>query len=105
MLSPSWKRAEEQRFLEDPASALGTRAMTAITALGRRLDLDFCGVDFSLLPDGRVLIFEANATMLVHLEDSPELFPYKHVHVPKIFDAFEAMLTRRIAAASRVQFR
>ncbi|HAT33019.1 MAG TPA: hypothetical protein DCW29_19900, partial [Janthinobacterium sp.] len=63
MLSP-WKLDEERRFLEDPAAILGAAGMAAIAAIGRRLDLDYAGVDFSLLPDGRLLIFEANATML-----------------------------------------
>lgn len=101
MLQPSWKRAEEERFLADPAHALGAKAMAAIAAIGRRLDLDFCGIDFSLDAEGRVLVFEANATMVVHLRDAPELFPYKHVHVPKIFAAVAAMVERRIAAHAR----
>ncbi len=63
------RRAEEARFLADPVAAIGARGMAAIREIGRRLDLDYCGVDFSVLPDGRLLIFEANATMLAHAED------------------------------------
>jgi tetratricopeptide (TPR) repeat protein len=96
MLHPSWKRAEEQRFLEDPAHALGRKAWAALGAIGRRLDLDFCGIDFTLSDDGNVVVFEANPTMLVHLRDARDLFPYKHVHVPRIFAAFSAMLQRRL---------
>jgi len=95
MLAAPWKTEEERRFLEDPGAVLGERAMAALAAIGARLDLDFCGIDFSLLPDGRLLVFEANATMLAHLDDPPEQFPYKHIHVPKIFAAFEAMVARR----------
>ncbi|HZB91119.1 MAG TPA: hypothetical protein VE397_06750 [Stellaceae bacterium] len=95
MLHPSWKRAEEARFLADPAATLGRKAMAALAAIGRRLDLDFCGIDFTLDPAGKLLVFEANATMAVHLRDAAETFPYKHVHVPKIFEAFETMLARR----------
>jgi Flp pilus assembly protein TadD len=97
MLAAPWKREEERLFLEDPALTLGTKAMAALGAIGARLDLDFCGIDFSLLSDGRILVFEANATMLAHLADSPEQFPYKHLHVPKIFAAFDAMVARRLA--------
>jgi len=96
MLSPSWKRAEEQRFLEDPEAALGRKAMAALRAIGRRLDLDFCGIDFAVAADGSVVVFEANATMLVHLRDAPHLFPYKHVYVPRIFTAFAALLRQRL---------
>jgi glutathione synthase/RimK-type ligase-like ATP-grasp enzyme len=101
MLHPAWKRAEEARFLEDPATALGRKAMAALGAIGRRLDLDFCGIDFAIDPEGRVLVFEANATMLVHLADDPELFPEKHRYVPRIFGAFAAMVARRLAAQAR----
>ncbi len=101
MLHPSWKRAEEERFFEAPAPALGRKAMAALAEIGRRLDLDFCGIDFALDGAGNVLVFEANATMLVHLKDAPETFAYKHRHVPKIFDAFAAMVARRLAGQTR----
>jgi hypothetical protein len=99
MLADPAKRTEEEFFLADPQSYIGERAMRAITAIGERLDLDFAGIDFSLLPDGRVLVFEANATMLVHLHDPVADFPYKHRYVPKIFAAFGRMLDDRITAA------
>jgi hypothetical protein len=102
MLAAPWKRAEESAFLEDPAAVLGPAAMAAITAIGQRLDLDFAGIDFSILPDGRVLVFEANATMLVHLNDSATDFPYKHKAVPAILAAFDAMLDRHAARYPRV---
>ena len=40
-----------------------------IQHVGQALDLDYGGLDFSILEDGRVLVFETNATMLVHPED------------------------------------
>ncbi|HEX4196770.1 MAG TPA: tetratricopeptide repeat protein [Caulobacteraceae bacterium] len=86
------RRAEEQRFVEDPHAVLGPAAMTAIGAIGARLDLDYAGVDFSVLPDGRVLVFEANATMLVHPEAHDGVFAYKNRAVAAIVEAFEAML-------------
>ncbi|HWI25903.1 MAG TPA: hypothetical protein VN668_02970 [Stellaceae bacterium] len=101
MQHPSWKRAEEERFLADPAHALRRRAWAALAEIGRRLDLDFCGIDFALDAAGNIVVFEANATMAVHLRDSPELFAYKHVHVPKIFAAFGAMLKRSLEAQAR----
>jgi glutathione synthase/RimK-type ligase-like ATP-grasp enzyme len=97
MLAEPWKRAEERAFLEAPAKVLGPRAFAALTAIGQRLDLDFAGIDFAILPDGRVLVFEANATMLVHLNDPETDFPYKHAAVPAIFMAFDAMLDRHAA--------
>jgi hypothetical protein len=63
------RRAEEAAFLDDPEAAVGARGMAAIHQVGQALDLGYCGVDFSILPDGCLLIFEANATMLAHTED------------------------------------
>ena len=69
--------------------------MDAVEAIGRTLDLDYCGVDFSLLADGRVLVFEANATMLVHPEDGRGVLTFKNPFVERIFRAFDALMTRR----------
>jgi tetratricopeptide (TPR) repeat protein len=94
MLAEPWKIEEEKRFLADPAAALGARALAAVAAVGRRLDLDYAGIDFAVLPDGRALLFEANATMLVHTEDVGGPLAHKNAFVLYITDAFSAMLRR-----------
>ena len=88
MEANAWRLEEERRFLAAPAQALGARAWAAISAIGRRLNLDYGGIDFSLLPDGRVLVFEANATMLVHRQRVDGPLADKNVHVQRIVDAF-----------------
>jgi hypothetical protein len=93
------RRAEEAAFLADPEAAIGARAMAALRAIGARLDLDYGGVDFSVLPDGRVLVFEANATMVVHPEVEGGMFDYKNPAVRTILAAFERMVDERAAAA------
>ena len=107
-ISPSWmvhyessgidKRpdllAEEMRFLEDPPSALGDRAWAAVNAIGAAMGLGYAGVDFSLLRDGRLLLFEANATMLVHPEAADGPLAHKNPIIQRIFDAFAEMLAR-----------
>lgn len=97
MAEGGWRRAEEERYLYDTAAFLGETATRAIAEIGRRLDLDYCGLDFSLLPDGRVLIFEANATMLVHPEEADSPFAYRNPAVTRIIAAFQAMLEKRAA--------
>ncbi len=98
MLSDPAKCEEERHFLEHPAAVLGARGMAAVRAIGQRLDLDYAGVDFTILPDGQVLVFEANATMLVHPESAGPL-DFKNPFVSRILAAFEGMMTRRIAKA------
>ncbi|ANN72406.1 tetratricopeptide repeat protein [Bordetella bronchialis] len=99
MLSDAWKLEEERHFLEDPRAVLGTQAWEALRRIGGRMDLDYCGIDFSLLPDGRVLVFETNATMLVHPEVEQDGLRFKNVYIQKIFDAFDALMRRRCAGA------
>jgi tetratricopeptide (TPR) repeat protein len=89
------RRGEELRFLADPASVLGAAGMAAAAEIGRRLDLDYCGVDFTLLADGTLLVFEANATMLVHPEAEDSPFAAKNPYVSAILTAFQAMLEGR----------
>jgi tetratricopeptide (TPR) repeat protein len=89
-----WKLDEELRFLEDPEGSLGAQCWATLEAIGARMDLDYAGIDFSILPDGRLLIFEANPTMLVHLESGdPNLLP-KNPYVQRIFDAFSHHVAR-----------
>ncbi len=95
MLDHADRQAEELRFLNDPATALGARGMAALSAIGARLDLDYGGIDFSLLPDGRVLVFEANATMVVHPETPGGPLDYKNPAVAAIFAAFDRMAVKR----------
>ncbi len=101
MLAEPWKRDEEQIFLDTPEVALGARALAAVKAIGKRMNLDYCGMDYSVLPDGRIVVFEANATMSVYLPD-PQDFPYKQRHVNSIFAAFESMLDRGSAMPASV---
>jgi tetratricopeptide (TPR) repeat protein len=95
MTPEPWKLDEERRFLEDMSTALGTRALRAIEAIGRRLALDYGGIDFTLLPDGQVFVFEANATMLVHREAPNGVLAHKNVYVQRILDAFEQLQAAR----------
>ena len=89
-----WRIDEEYRFLQHPDKILGTRAMSAIAAIGKRLDFDYGGIDFTLLADGRILVFEANPTMLVHREHSNSRLAHKNHFVQHIVDAFQQLLGR-----------
>jgi tetratricopeptide (TPR) repeat protein len=96
MLNPAWKIREEAWFLSDPIGVLGQAAWTALEAIAQRLDLDYAGIDFSVLPDRQLLIFETNATMLVHPETYHEALKFKNHYVLNILDAFDRMLDQRI---------
>ncbi len=90
------RRAEEHRFLTDPEGVLGAPAMAALELIARCLGLDYGGIDFGVLADGRLVVFEANAAMLVHPEHDPE-FAYRNDAVRRILTAFTSMLAARAA--------
>ncbi len=93
MRSVEWKRAEEAAFLHDWAGVFGPAGAAAVAEIGRRMDLEYGGLDCSILQDGRVLFFEANASMLVHLDDAdPDC---KRQAVFKIRDAVTRMIRER----------
>ncbi len=87
-------RAEEERFLADPA-VLGARAIDALARIGATLGLDYAGVDFGLDAAGNVVVFEANATMIV-LPPGPEpMWDYRRPAVARVMDAVQRMLRAR----------
>ena len=45
--------------------------------------------------DGRLLLFEADAAMLVHGTDPPDLYPYKRAGFERIQRALNALLEKR----------
>ena len=94
------RREEELAFLRAPRRALGDRAFAAVESIGDALGLDYAGVDFSLTADGRVLVFEANAAMCVHLEPEDGVFAAKNAHVTPIIAAFQRMLAQAAASGA-----
>lgn len=93
------KRAREAAFLADLPGFLGAPAMAALAEIGRRVGLDYFGLDCALMPDGRLLVFEVETGMIVHDRDDAALYPAKKQHVPRIFRAVEAMLDAKLTAS------
>ncbi|MDG6094115.1 hypothetical protein LOC54_03125 [Acetobacter sp. AN02] len=89
------RRAEETLFLTDMQAATGERAARVLEAIGRAVPLDYFGLDFGVDAQGRLIVFEVETGMIVHDQDSPDVFPYKREPVRKIRQAVEAMADRR----------
>ncbi len=87
-----WMRREEAAFLADHRAVFTGHAAEAVQAVAKRLGLDFGGIDCALLSDGRVLLFEANATMLVHTAGA---FPEKREQAGHVRDAMSRLILRR----------
>jgi tetratricopeptide (TPR) repeat protein/glutathione synthase/RimK-type ligase-like ATP-grasp enzyme len=101
MANQAWMRQEEERFLAAMDSVFDGRAQDSLRAIAQAIGLDYGGVDCGLDRDGQVVVFEANASMLVHDETDPT-FAYKNPYIARIRTAFEAMLVRhsQMAAAA-----
>ncbi|HTX50614.1 MAG TPA: hypothetical protein VME40_14605 [Caulobacteraceae bacterium] len=94
-------RAEEAAFLADMAGTLGSRAMAALAALRDALGLDYAGVDFALAPDGRLLLFEANAGMVIQPPSPDPMWDYRRAPIDRALAAVKAMLLERAASGVR----
>ena len=94
MANHSWMRQEEERFLADMGSVFNPAQQDALRAMAKATELDYGGVDCGLDRDGRIVVFEANASMLVH-DEKDATFAYKNPYIARIKDAFEAMVSRR----------
>lgn len=91
-------RAEEARFLSDMPGVLGPVAMSALAAINAALGLDYAGVDFALAADGRLLLFEANATMTIVPPPQGALWDYRRPAAATALAASRALLTRETPA-------
>ena len=88
-------RAEDAEFLENMAGVLGPRAMTALAEIQLRLGLDYAGIDFGLSASGEILLYEANATMVVPPPAPEEKWAYRRPAFERIDEAVRNMLMER----------
>ena len=95
-------RREDAAFLTDMRAVIGHKAMSALAGVGATLGLDYGGIDFGIGTAGEVLLFEANATMVVNPPDADERWAYRHGAVTRILGAVKDMLLR---TASRPDIR
>ena len=92
MASSAAYRAEEARFLGDMDDVLGPVAMRVLAGIDAALGLDYAGVDFALAPDGRLLLFEANATMTIVPPPLGAMWDYRRPAVERALSASRALL-------------
>ena len=90
------KRLEEETFMRTFDIGFGRRHRSALEAVAQRIGLEYLTIDCAETKDGSLLIFEADNTAVVHNMDPPAVFPYKGPQMRKVFDAFVAMLARRV---------
>lgn len=88
-----WMQQEEAVFLRAPETVFSPANYASLRAIQQAIGLDYFGIDCGLDSKGDVVVFEVNASMLVH--DHNADFPYKDPYVAVIKRAFDAMLEKR----------
>jgi len=96
MHKTDWMQAEEKTFLEKPEAVFSPKNCQSLHAIRQAVGLDYFGIDCGLDRDGNLVVFEVNASMLVHQHN--EAFPYKTPFVENIKRAFDGMLEKKVKA-------
>jgi len=91
-------RGEESAFLHDMPRFLGPDVMAALEAVRQTLGLDYAAMDFGLMPDGQVALFEANAAVNIPPPPPEPLWDYRREPMNRAVEAVGRMLLERAAA-------
>jgi hypothetical protein len=97
MAEHQWMRDEEARFIANLDSVFTGTLATALAEIAAAIPLEYFGIDCAIARDGRLLLFEADAAMLVHGTDPPDLYPYKRAGFERIQTALTALIEQRRA--------
>jgi hypothetical protein len=95
MAASAAKRTEEEQFMSAFDDGFAHRHAAALAEMVGRFGLEYVGIDCAELPDGRLIVFEGDISLVVHDMDPPHLYPYKSVPTQKLFTAYYEMLKRR----------
>lgn len=93
------RREEEAAFMDGFDQGFALRHSKAFEGLYRAFGLEYFAIDCAEMPDGRLLLFEADVAMIIHALDSPELYPYKPRAMAKLFSGVMGMLDETARAA------
>jgi len=92
MRDHAWMRDEEAAFIGGLETVFSGTLAAALHEIAAAVPLDYFGIDCAIAADGRLLLFEADAAMLVHGSDPAELYPYKRAGFERITAALTALL-------------
>ncbi len=82
---------EEAKLFASQGDAFAPALLHVFREVRGRIPLDYFGLDFGILPDGRAVLFEANATMSFFPVDYGT-YPYLKRCIPPAEQAFRAMV-------------
>jgi hypothetical protein len=85
-------RAEDRAFLEDMQGVLGENTIRTLEQIRDAMALDYGGIDFAVDSRGRVVVFEANATMVIVPPPNDVIWAYRVGPVARATRAVQAMV-------------
>lgn len=91
--SPAFE--QERAFIEDWRRFVGPVAEAALLEISRRTPADYLGIDFTVMSDGRALIFEVNPAMAL-LTEHAGTAPHIGTSIARYRDELTRLLLRRI---------
>jgi Flp pilus assembly protein TadD len=100
MADSAKNRAKDKEFLEDMECAIGKPAVAALDQICAMLDLDYGGIDCAVNAQGELLLFEANATMVMAPLGPDEKWDYRRPAFDAVFSAIRRMLMERSEQSS-----
>ncbi len=86
---------EAHREVIEGFEGLPPFTQVALRDVGRRVGLDYFGLDCLLAPDGQVVVFEANATMNYNPAPKRETSAYMTAVLPRTLDAVATLLASK----------
>ena len=81
------KRADEAAAMASFDAGFARRHGAALATIAGILTVDLFSIDCAELPDGRLLVFEADTAAILHAMDPPAVFPYKLPQMARVFAA------------------
>jgi hypothetical protein len=94
-------RLQDAAFLQDMPGVVGARGMAALAKICAALSLDYGGIDFAVSADGDILLFEANATMVMIPLSADPKWDYRRPAFDRVFAAIRAMLIEKSGGSAR----
>ena len=91
MLKNPAHRLEEEEYLSGPI-----RHLDILREIHRRIGVDFYGIDYSVLPSGSLVFFEANAAMRSIWPEWRESFPQTWVVAQQLVPRFTRHLKSKV---------
>ncbi len=88
-------QAEEAEFLNDMPHVLGQKGMTVLRSIQTILGLDYAGIDFGIDAKGNILLFEANADMIIIDPSAEPQWDYRRAAINRALEAARRMLVKK----------